>query len=311
MLYATNGLPSFNILNHCVMRQLYILFFKAKVIFLPFVLLCLLNCSSSKFSEELFTAVKDGDSRKADRLLLQGTAVNERDQDGAQALHHAVKKGDSRMVELLLNYLADINAPDEKGKIPLWLATERGYEKIVKKLLMYGVDVDQRFYTGATALHIAIKEDHLLVAKALLDAGADINAADYQLFTPLHTAVATNKLGSVGMVNYLLEKNVNIDAETKEGSKPIHLASNARGLEILLKKGASPNAITGKGEPALHTYIEQKNIECTNLLLQYKADITLKDREAETVLHKAARKVFNQIDLVPLSDGMCKLPYRC
>jgi ankyrin repeat protein len=300
MLHATNGLASFNILNYRVMRQLYILFFKEKVIFFPFVLLYLLNCSSGEFPEELFTAIKAGNLGEADRLLLQGAAINEKDQHGAQALHHAVKKGNSKMVKLLLNYLADIEAADEWGKTPLWLATERGYKTIVKRLLTYGVDVNQRLYTGETALHIAIKQDQLLVAKVLLDAGANVSVTDYHLFTPLHTAVATNKLRSVAMVNYLLEKNANLEAETKEAVKPIHLASNARVLEILLKKGASPNAITGKGEPILHTYIEQKNTACANLLLQYKADITLKDREAETVLHKAARNIFNQTNLFSL-----------
>ena len=70
----------------------------------------------------------------------------------------------------------------------------------------------------AVTLCWAASEGDLLEIKRLVAAGYDLNESDYDGRTALHLACAN---GKIEVVNYLVNKGVNLFAEDRMGDKPI------------------------------------------------------------------------------------------
>ena len=95
----------------------------------------------------LLTAVRRGDTRLAELLIMLGASVNVSDRrQGVTPLHLAVKHGDPQLVAILVNQGADINARDKFGNTPLsWTRSPLtsaggigGIAKIAALLAEYG-----------------------------------------------------------------------------------------------------------------------------------------------------------------------------
>ena len=102
-------------------------------------------------------------------------------QDGAPSkqqlndqLYEAVRKGDTAAVASLLDRGADVNAKFRYGATALFKAAERGNADIAKLLIDRGVDVKVKdtFY-GATAMTWALDGKHLPVVRIILEKNAD------------------------------------------------------------------------------------------------------------------------------------------
>ena len=85
-------------------------------------------------------------------------------------LYEAVRKGDTTAVTSLLDKGADVNAKFRYGATALFKAAERGNLEVVKILLARGADVSVKdtFY-GATAMSWALDGGHIDIVNALLD----------------------------------------------------------------------------------------------------------------------------------------------
>lgn len=105
------------------------------------------------------------------------------------------------------------------------------------------------------------------------------------------------KLKSI-ILSLLLSISFSLSAETcrKPGqeSKLIRAVSENLAEKVLkeLKRGISPDTRSCAGYPALHVAISRKNLAIMNLLVQYKANINLKDPKDDTPLHRAVSKVW-------------------
>ena len=136
----------------------------------------------------------------------------------------------------------------------------------------------------------------------MLDHGAQSNAVNIRGETPLHLVSRgrydnQDQEGGVGIVQLLLERDANVNAQDKGHMMPLHLACYYGKLEIaraLLSHGASANSTKGElGQTALHLVLKgnrrgQDGIRIVRLLLEHGADVNAQDSNKETPLHLAS-----------------------
>src|SRR5215211_5573979 len=106
-------------------------------------------------------------------LLVPQTQTNPKQVLNDQ-LFEAVRKGDTVAVTAALDKGADVNAKFRYGTTALFKAAERGNAEITKVLLDRGADVKVKdtFYQ-ATAMTWALDGKHIAVIRLLLEKGAD------------------------------------------------------------------------------------------------------------------------------------------
>ena len=180
----------------------------------------------------------------------------------------------------------------------------RGDLGFVKDCLEKGLDVNTRLpVSGGTLLHAAIYGGHRHIFDYLILTGADANAMGDDGSTVL---MAAANQGNPEMLGELLGKGADPDfASPRTGETPLHAAaakSFGKGyfecLKMLLEAGANPNAkaksgvatntyyrdIEVVGETPLHLLAAYGSKEMIALLLEYKADPSIKDDRGESPL---------------------------
>ncbi|RAL65362.1 hypothetical protein DID88_000930 [Monilinia fructigena] len=236
----------------------------------------------------------------------------------------AAEFGHSSVVSALILSKANPLARDDLYENSLHKAARKGHTKIVRKLISaYPYLIDVPAELNRTALHIAIERRHEAVVKALIEAGANINFSDKRKLTPLMKAAVTN-LPKV--VHLLVENGANIDAKGFANFTALSLAAASGNFEAVKKLlGAGADVDAGKDNfhfTALTAAVacRCKNATCIvdeiirfgadvnvvydtetvlmycvsyppiiKLLIKAGANLEAKDRDEETVLHKAVK----------------------
>lgn len=144
---------------------------------------------------------------------------------------------------------------------------------------------------GLTCLHIAAESESATLLELLLERGADPNASTSResVEPPLHIAV---RAGRVKNVDLLLKHGAIIDATDDSGRTALHVAVDSEMstvLELLLKKGANPNASSPDKsmEPPLHIAARAGRDKSVEMLLEHGADIDMVHASGRTALHAA------------------------
>ncbi|KAF8384286.1 hypothetical protein PRIPAC_73428, partial [Pristionchus pacificus] len=188
-------------------------------------------------------------------LLSFGVDVNAQDMDGNTALHYACENARLPIVRRLLDAGADPLIDNELDMTPLHVAAQCGDDKCMELLIAH------KFYKDPTKFEIVDLEDRTVLmlyaakcthsirgAELLLKAGADVNYAGdkkrshfYRGRTALHHAAQSNT-DNAKMIQFLVSKNANKDAQDVEEATPLWLAvnrDNFMAVDELLKAGAS------------------------------------------------------------------------
>ncbi|MGC1854123.1 MAG: ankyrin repeat domain-containing protein [Candidatus Aquirickettsiella sp.] len=222
-------------------------------------------------------------------------------------LHEAANTGNLESVKKLLHKHMDVNNKNIVGETALHLAARKGYDKIITLLLENGASIKSVNYSGETAVHLAVQTHYVATLKKLLAVkGLEINSKDLEGNTYLHLAV---RLGNPEIITQLFEYDIDSRIQNNEGETALHVAASViewagdRSIKLILDK-IKENSISERpeiiniqnywGATALHLLeYETGSAEAIDMLLKAGADVNLKTKEGETVLHIAAK--FNDV----------------
>ena len=134
---------------------------------------------------------------------------------------------------------ADPNQADSAGRLPLIRAvanerlTDYTISRIVGALLDRGALVDRRWRADdETALYVACREGRFQTAELRLAHGAHVNFTEHDKhYTPLHIACWH---GNVDVVQLLLNHGADIKRVSRNGHKPLHVASCKGKAEVAM-----------------------------------------------------------------------------
>jgi ankyrin repeat protein len=133
-------------------------------------------------------------------------------------------------------------------------------------LLNQGVKSSMKNHRGETALHVVSRgrydsRDSVRVARLLLEHGVDVNAEDKDQSSPLHSACYSGKLE---IARVLLHHSAKANAKNDRGETPLHQVSQ------------------GKYESQAH------GVGIAKLLLDRGVDVNSRDEDGVTSLHLAS-----------------------
>jgi cytochrome c len=171
---------------------------------LLFILLVLTQIPIVSHAAALHDAAVKGDVAAVSAALDAGVFVDESD-GGATALYLAVRGGHFATAKLLLERGADVNvAPTPRLGPALMPALAKRRIDLINLLLDRGADPNAK-RNSETALHIAARSGCFDCVEALVGAGADVNAKTKDGKTPLHLAKLK---GQREIADYLMSHGV-------------------------------------------------------------------------------------------------------
>ncbi|CAH0057575.1 unnamed protein product [Clonostachys solani] len=266
-------------------------------------------------------------------LLEHGASVHRSGfYDGDSAIHIAANAGYCDVVEQLVAHGANVDARNAMtDNTPLHIATQRlGTLDMVRTLVRLGASVNAVNRTGQTPLALTRDtREPRRIAEFLLDNGAQMTI-DYENNTPLHRLrnIGSPELSvdsSAGLLDALLKRGADINAQNKQGKAPLHCVAETAGnshlirilvnqgaslsmrdgsgvtplgyaaahcpqqiIEFLIEKGSDPNSRTKDGLPLLQLAVGRESATLIDLLLRCGADVRAPNRHGRGALHYAA-----------------------
>ena len=254
-------------------------------------------------------ACKMSDIEQVEYLISMGADVNRVDYHGRNAAVLACVTGNLKLMEVLLKHGANPNtrvkcierdakhdvdhdADARAMKSPEFCKDEIWYE-----------DYDDEHYdgyiicAGDSLLHLACPGDPAMM-KLLLEHGADVFALDgdfhHAAFMHTYESGSTSTDAMDVILDYAFRKPFS-EIESY-GQYPLHIACanvDYPLIERMLQKGADVNAVDGDTplHRVLHTAYRMKGSKheppdltrCVKLLLDYGADVTIRDSEGKSV----------------------------
>jgi hypothetical protein len=213
---------------------------KHRNIIFAFMIAIFLIVSGCAAKTPLIKASASGDSSAVQKLINEGSNVNEPDGNGYTPLIHAVWSQNIETVKVLLNKGADINAKDKGGYTPLLWASSYSYLDIAKLLIDKGADVNAKDSFGNTALMSASIP---AIAKILIDKGADVNAQNKTGLTALHNIVGFYDNNNIVIAEYLLNKNASANLKDENGQTALRYAISSKNIDMVALIRRKTNSI--------------------------------------------------------------------
>jgi ankyrin repeat protein len=237
---------------------------------------------------------------------------------GLRPIHYAVFENDLECVRLFIEeYGADVNVLDEAGYSPLHLAAKYGFIDLMHILIDHGSLVN--FHTAVNnsqtrllvapyydvmtePLSLCLENNHIECARLLLCSGADVNQ-QYFLGYEINLLPYEN----YNSLELILKHGANPNALSRSGITPLIKAcreGNKGAVILLCRYGANVNYVTRKFRQrnALVTAIESKRNDIVEQLLIHGAFSNKHPELCNSPLELAIRK--DAIDIIRLLISM-------
>jgi len=219
----------------------------------------------------LMMAAQVGSLDTVQALLASGATLDARDKTFQQtALMVAVRANHPGLVQFFIAQGAAVDTQTRTGETPRWVLPNSvpGFGHGIGIVRGGLPERGSRYLIpGAmTPLMYAARDGRLESARLLLDAGATIDQTDANAITPLIAAIANNH---ADVARLLIDRGANVNAVDWYGRTPLWTAVEARNMDfdnntfvnnvdrapllelidVLLAKGANPNARTKESPP--------------------------------------------------------------
>ncbi|XP_065334473.1 serine/threonine-protein phosphatase 6 regulatory ankyrin repeat subunit B-like [Cloeon dipterum] len=280
--------------------------------------------------EDVNTLRPSGEPRdwsRKDKLCMDHYLIlqNVTDERGKTALHCAAEHGYLERVQELINSGANVRAVDKNGWNALHFACKSNSEEKEDVIrLLHSTDSQlsmEKTKSGKTGLHIhLLKSSHWLdwqkVRFLVEEIGVDVKAKDNNGCTALRIAFDKGR----HFLDYLMEKDIDLEVKTKQGRTCLHFAAERGDLEALqtwIELGGDFNVVDEKGMTALHIAAERGHLQFVKKILdcateevqnqdlgegcvgsKLKERLSRCDSKGRTALHLAAES--GNVDLVKI-----------
>lgn len=242
--------------------------------------------------------------KKTYKHLLTMDNVLQVDSNGLMAIDYANNLKDQTLIDYILSLMK--NSQKKISENPY--ATKFDVEKTVQYLLdskkPYGGEFSEfeisvlkhnfgmKFPDGNTPLHYAAKKGHIGIVDFLISKNVDINAKNISNSTPLHEAV---RYGHVEVAKLLLQAKADPNSCDSNGNTSLHLvmpeASRSKLFDELLKYGANVNAKDKYGETPMHIIARIGMSDAvTHKLISSGADVNERNKNGQTPLMLAIER---------------------
>jgi serine/threonine-protein phosphatase 6 regulatory ankyrin repeat subunit A len=234
-------------------------------------------------------------------LLEQGANIECRNANGETPLISGSRHG-SKSIKNLLDAGADINAYDKEGFTALHYACGNGHESVVEQLLASGAQ-NRKANNDKLPLHVAIGEP---IVQLLLQLFPDsVNVRDQDGWTALHSAAIK---GNLPLMDLLLKKGSDVEAQTNLGSLPLHYAAFSGREDIvemlIQQKPHTINARENNGVTVLHSAVSKGHLSIAKLLLVNEPNLLeAKDDRGRTALFLAFINGWDEVVEFLLQQG--------
>ena len=223
-------------------------------------------------------------------------------------LYYAALCGLQDLVEhLVVKYPQRVNTSGGRYGTPLVAALGRRHLQTARHLLHNGAHMDVRDESKLTPLMNAAWYGDLEMVQVLLDFGADVHALDPNNWTPIHFVPQGSQSFDIlhhgpqmlaDIARLLLEHRADVNAETRYGSTPLHVAVEWETVEVvrvLLEHGANVGAEDNEGITPLHGAAEYGRVEVVRVLLEHGANVGAEDNGGRTPFQIASTKGDDEI----------------
>ena len=247
----------------------------------------------------LIAAARAADPAVVRRLLAGPVDVDERQPDGATALHWAVHRESLEMAGLLLDAGADGDAANDLGVTPLLMACARGHGGLVERLLAAGADPNGVLPGGETALMAAARAGSPEAVNALLAAGARVNAAESTRGQSALMWAVANRHPAITRV--LIEHGADIAARSRTRRRVYNMGGSRSAGSA--SRGIALEEVTEGGSTALFFAARSGDLESARLLIAAGADVHDTAADGNTVLNVAAHSGHGSLAAFLLAAG--------
>ena len=278
-------------------------------------------CNPYEFTALHYAAGHGGSIQSVELLVSHGADINQKSKNGDTALSIAVNQNMPSMVAALLKLGADAKVSGTGGKNLLQMAHEGNRSTLIAPMLeKAGAGADapgtpqpceiNGSATPSCSLPFFVQAGNYERVSGAIESGADINTRGPQDRTLLMIALTLPKtkenvivhtdefLASVvakrlRLAHYLVDHGIDVGARDTKGIVALHIVAAdprlAEFVDILIKKGANPNAKGGEiGYTPLMLAVQSGNLAAAEGLLKGGATADVSTSIGQTPLKIAA-----------------------
>lgn len=221
-----------------------------------------------------------------DVLLKNGANLNQKSEDGANLLLLAVATDkDLKVTDYFISKGLALNAKDDNGATATDYAAKLGDKELMTKLIQRGIKpTDNALFFATQGSRMSsnkvdtykyLVEELKLNPKAVNKDGA----------TVLHLVI---RRPDAEVINYFVEKGVDLSKADKEGNTLLMLAAGGRDLDLvktLLAKADNINTVNKVGESALTKAIGGGSAEIAEYLIKNGADVKVVNSDGQNLAY--------------------------